>query len=81
MWYYVALILWILLLLDSAGAIVGHFSGHVQSWYAAKFPAIEGVFPLQNGWPYVYFALAVLGLLSTMVCKKNDGDKEDKEES
>ena len=69
MWYILFLILWILFLVDSSGALVGHFSGNLQTWYATALPAIQGSFPVQNGWPFMYFVLALLGFISIVTCK------------
>ena len=63
---WAVLILWILLVADSIGALFLKSSGALECWYTNTFPTLAGLFPIQNGWPFMYFALAALGLLTAM---------------
>lgn len=64
-------IIWVLILLDSIGALVFWSDGAFSSWYSVVMPKLAEVFPIHNGWPWVYFGLAVLGGI-TIVQKPAD---------
>ena len=68
-------ILWVLILLDSMGAIVFWSNGALSSWYSSVMPKLADVFPLQNGWPWMYLGLAILGGI-TVVLKFTDDSCE-----
>ena len=72
------LVLWVLLLVDnSTGALFLKSSSALECWYKNTFPDLASLFPVQNGWPFVYFALAALGLLTaTCALSKTRKDLE-----
>lgn len=55
---------WSLVLLDSILALFMRASGQLSCWYIYALPSLSEVFPLQNGWPFVYFVLAAIAWLS-----------------
>lgn len=74
---WVILVLWVLLVADSTGALFLRSSGALECWYRTAFPGLAGLFPVQNGWPFVYFALAALGLLTaTLTLSRQRKDRE-----
>lgn len=61
-------VVWGLVLLDSIAALFMRASGKLSCWYSYAFPSLAEIFPLQNGWPLVYFAIAALAWLSCASC-------------
>ena len=57
-------VIWTLFFADSLGALAGCMSGTRRTWYTKHFPGIAATLPLSTGWAWLYFTLAILGLLT-----------------
>jgi len=71
------LVFWLFVVADSTGGLALKSTGALECWYARTFPGLSGLFPVQNGWPVVYFVLAVLGAATAVyaISQGRGGDK------
>ena len=66
----VFIILWILIVLDSSGAVLCRWLDFcMNSSLVHRIITAKGV-PLDTNWIYVYLFLAILGLVTAIICSR-----------
>mgnify|MGYP001170830741 CR=1 FL=1 len=73
----ILLVLWVLIVLDSTGAVLCKFSKACVD-LAQRFSILAKFTLKDSSWPYLYLGLAVFGLITVLLLNK-EIEKEDRE--
>ena len=87
-WKVVLLVIWILFTIDSTYALASKLIPVVGNWcssascptWARMFPVVRKI-GLDTPWVYVYFVLAVFGLITAIEVKKQECSEDKKQTS
>ena len=70
----ILLVVWIVLVLDSSGAVLCKFSNSCMD-LAKRFSMLAKFALKDSVWPYVYLGLAVLGLVTVLLVRRDTQEK------